>query len=83
MTYTQKHNELIQLVAAALRNSGRTCDEDSWPEVMALEAVNAIAKYYAGLENGPDKYHRHHEIHEGNCITCYRQGDKVITEDKS
>lgn len=25
----------------------------------------------------PDKYHRHHEIHEGNCITCYTMQGEI------
>ena len=79
MTYSQKHEGLIAIVAETFRNSGKTMDADSWPEIMAREAVNCIAKYYAGLENEPDKWHRHHTIHEGNCLTCYRLGDKEIT----
>ena len=34
--------ELIALVAKAFRNSGSTCDEDSWPEVMARDAVKCL-----------------------------------------
>ena len=36
------NRELIAVVAKALRNSGRTCDEDSWSEIMASEAVACL-----------------------------------------
>jgi len=42
----QDKQELIKLVAHALKNSGRTCDEDNWSEVMAIEAVNALKPYF-------------------------------------
>ena len=39
-TFDMKY--LIMCVANSLRNSGSTCDEDSWPEVMAYEAVRCL-----------------------------------------
>ena len=36
---------LIAFVADRLRNSGRTMDEDSWAEVMAIEAIIAIEEF--------------------------------------
>lgn len=56
MTFSQKYDEIIQIVADAMRDSGRTCDEDSWPIVMASEAVNALSKAgYLCEENSADK----------------------------
>lgn len=40
MTYDDRY--LIDLVAQALRNSGSTCDEDNWSDVMAREAVMCL-----------------------------------------
>lgn len=46
----------------------------------ALKILIATALTYAennppnlrtASDEEPDKYHRHHEIHEGNCVTCY------------
>lgn len=38
----QKEICLIAIVAKALSESGRTCDEDSWPHIMAMEAVRSL-----------------------------------------
>jgi hypothetical protein len=44
ISFTYDDKLLVKEVAAALRASGRTCDEDSWSEVMALEAVNCLRR---------------------------------------
>lgn len=41
---TFDHKYLIMCVAAAMRASGKTCDEDSWSEVMAQEAVGCLKR---------------------------------------
>lgn len=48
MTYSQKEDELVQIMASAMRNSGRTCDESTWPQVMAQEALRGLRS--AGYE---------------------------------
>lgn len=40
--FTFSRDFLISEVANSLRNSGRTCDEDSWSEVMAREALSCL-----------------------------------------
>lgn len=40
--FTQKKDELIQVVANALKNSGRTCDETNWHIVLAGEAIRGL-----------------------------------------
>lgn len=35
---------LIMIVAQALRSNLNTCDGDSWPEVMASEAVSCLIR---------------------------------------
>lgn len=51
------------------------------PLNMCLEKMREVA---AGDE-APDKYHRHHEIHEGNCVTCYNMGarDEETPEERA
>lgn len=71
---------IIALVAEAMRDSGKTCDDDSWSFVMAEEAIRKLEQL--GLlanECLPDKYHRTHTIHEGNCVTCYNNSPEVVT----
>jgi hypothetical protein len=42
--YNRDDNYLIQQVSLAMRMSGKTCDEDSWSEVMASEAIACLRK---------------------------------------
>lgn len=41
-TYSDQY--LIGVVAKAMRDSGRTCDADSWDMVMAWEAIAALKR---------------------------------------
>lgn len=42
LMYDEKY--LIEQVSLAMRMSGKTCDEDSWSEVMAREAVACLKR---------------------------------------
>lgn len=40
--FTQKKDELIRVVAEAMKNSGRTCDDTNWHIVLAKEAIRGL-----------------------------------------
>jgi len=62
----QNKQELIKLVAHALKNSGRTCDEDNVHEVMASEALRSLKPTFSALEK------RIKELEEENAETHSR-----------
>jgi len=60
--------DIVSIMACAMRNSGRTCDEYNWPEVMSEEALRSL--YSAGycvfkIEYFVEKEAAFNQIYEG------------------
>ena len=56
MTFNQKREELISKIADALISSGRTCDSDNWPDIMAYEAWCVISEYFNEVNSECERY---------------------------
>src|ERR1035437_6620735 len=39
--------------------------------VLMSKPLDMVLEKLREHQDLPDKYHRHHQIHEGNCVTCY------------